>query len=76
MSQHAFQDSTTADMIFPVANLVSYISQYLTLEAGDILLTGTPEGVILDKQDPQWLTAGDEVVVEITGLGRLVNVLH
>src|SRR5262249_16430677 len=70
------QDSSTADMIFPVASLISYISQYLTLEAGDILLTGTPEGVILGKSNPRWLMAGDEIAVEITGLGRLVNVLQ
>jgi 2-keto-4-pentenoate hydratase/2-oxohepta-3-ene-1,7-dioic acid hydratase in catechol pathway len=69
------QDSSTADMIFSVAYLVSYLSQYMTLEPGDVILTGTPEGVIMGKQDRRWLKAGDEVTIEIAGLGRLVNVL-
>lgn len=69
------QDSSTADMVFSVAFLVSYISQYMTLEPGDVILTGTPQGVIMGRQDGQWLKAGDEVVVEVEGLGQLVNVL-
>jgi 2-keto-4-pentenoate hydratase/2-oxohepta-3-ene-1,7-dioic acid hydratase in catechol pathway len=69
------QDSSTADMIFSVAFLVSYLSQYLTLEPGDVIVTGTPEGVIMGRQDGRWLQAGDEVAIEIAGLGRLVNVL-
>jgi 2-keto-4-pentenoate hydratase/2-oxohepta-3-ene-1,7-dioic acid hydratase in catechol pathway len=69
------QDSTTADMIFSVARLVSYISQYLTLEPGDVILTGTPEGVILGMSDQVWLQPGDEVTVEIGNLGRLTNVM-
>jgi 2-keto-4-pentenoate hydratase/2-oxohepta-3-ene-1,7-dioic acid hydratase in catechol pathway len=69
------QHSSTADMIFSVASIVSYLSQYMTLEPGDIILTGTPEGVIFGKENPQWLVAGDEIVIEIEKLGRLVNVL-
>lgn len=69
------QDSSTADMIFSVAFLVSYLSQYMTLSPGDVILTGTPEGVIMGKRESPWLRAGDEVVIEIAGLGRLVNVL-
>ena len=69
------QDSTTANMIFPITRLVSYISQYLTLEPGDVILTGTPEGVILGMSDPVWLQPGDEVTVEIGNLGRLTNVM-
>lgn len=67
------QDSSTADMVFSVAFLVSYLSQYMTLEPGDVLLTGTPEGVIAGRGDGNWLQAGDEVVVELEKLGRLVN---
>lgn len=70
------QHSSTADMVFPVAFLVSYLSQYMTLEPGDVILTGTPEGVIFGKEHGKWLTAGDEVVIEIEGLGRLVNVMQ
>jgi 2-keto-4-pentenoate hydratase/2-oxohepta-3-ene-1,7-dioic acid hydratase in catechol pathway len=71
------QDSNTSDMVFSVAYLVSYLSQYITLEAGDVICTGTPEGVILGKHgaDRVWMKAGDEVTIEIEGLGRLTNAL-
>jgi len=65
------QDSTTADMIFNVAELVSYCSHYFTLEPGDVMITGTPAGVIGGMKEPVWLTGGDLVVVEVEGLGRL-----
>lgn len=58
------QDSTTADMVFTVADLLSFISAYLTLEPGDVVLTGTPGGV-------SNVDAGDVVEVEIEGIGRL-----
>ncbi|QBD83278.1 FAA hydrolase family protein [Ktedonosporobacter rubrisoli] len=70
------QDSNTADMIFPVNYLVSYLSQYMTLEPGDVIVTGTPEGVIFGKKDVPWLKAGDEVTIEVEGLGRLTNVMR
>ena len=63
------QDSSTADMIFGVAELVHHLSQYLTLEPGDLVLTGTPEGVALSGRFP-YLRDGDVVEVEIDGLGR------
>lgn len=64
------QDSNTSDMIFGVAEIIAYISQYLTLRPGDVITTGTPEGVLLGMSDPDWLEAGDEVTVEVEGLGR------
>jgi len=67
------QSSSTADMIFSVAYLVSYLSQYMTLEPGDVIATGTPEGVVFGMQEKQWLKPGDEVSIEIAGLGRLTN---
>ena len=67
------QDSNTADMIFSVAEIVSYASRYMTLEAGDVISTGTPEGVILGRQPRVWMKAGDVVAVEVDGLGRLTN---
>lgn len=67
------QDSNTADMIFSVAELISYISCYATLEPGDIIVTGTPEGVILGMENKVWLKPGDEVTVEIDKLGQLRN---
>ncbi len=63
------QDSTTADQIFPVAEAIHHLSQYLALDPGDVLLTGTPEGVALSGRFP-YLGAGDVVEVEIDGLGR------
>ncbi|MBV9170902.1 MAG: fumarylacetoacetate hydrolase family protein [Chloroflexi bacterium] len=70
------QNSSTADMIFSVAEVVSYASQYMTLEPGDLIITGTPEGVILGMPEPRtWLKAGDQVSVEVQGLGRLVTPL-
>ena len=72
------QDSNTTNMIFSVAYLISYMSRYMTLEAGDVISTGTPEGVILGKPgaDKVWLKAGDEVTIEVEGLGQLTNVLY
>ena len=67
------QDSSTADMVFGVAELVSYISKHWTLEAGDVIATGTPEGVAQGRPEKPWLRPGDEVVVEVGDLGRLTN---
>lgn len=63
------QDSRTADLIFDVATIVHDLSQYLVLEPGDLILTGTPEGVALSGRFP-YLRAGDVVEVEVEGLGR------
>ncbi|GAB97586.1 2-keto-4-pentenoate hydratase/2-oxohepta-3-ene-1,7-dioic acid hydratase in catechol pathway [Kineosphaera limosa] len=63
------QESSTADMIFDVATLVHDLSQYLVLEPGDLILTGTPQGVALSGRFP-YLRAGDHVEVEVEGLGR------
>jgi 2-keto-4-pentenoate hydratase/2-oxohepta-3-ene-1,7-dioic acid hydratase in catechol pathway len=63
------QDSNTADMIFSVAQLVYDLSQYLVLEPGDLINTGTPEGVALSGRFP-FLAAGDVMEIEIDGLGR------
>ena len=60
------QSSSTSNLIFPVIELVSYLSSVMTLEPGDIIMTGTPSGVGPMK-------SGDEIVVEIEGIGRLVN---
>ena len=62
------QDSNTADMIFPVAQLISYISQFMTLNPGDVICTGTPSGVGMGMQPPQYLKAGDVVRLGVEGL--------
>jgi 2-keto-4-pentenoate hydratase/2-oxohepta-3-ene-1,7-dioic acid hydratase in catechol pathway len=67
------QNSSTADMIFSVAECISYISQYMTLKPGDVISTGTPEGVVMGMKEKNWLKPGDEVVVEVDGLGKCMN---
>ena len=71
------QDGTTADMIFPVAKLVSYASHYIKLCPGDLIYTGTPSGVALEKSEEErkWLVPGDRVDVVIEGIGVLSNTL-
>lgn len=71
------QSSNTGDMIFDCADIVSYISQYMTLKPGDIIFTGTPSGVVLGypKGERQWLKPGDEVRVTIENIGTLVNIM-
>jgi 2-keto-4-pentenoate hydratase/2-oxohepta-3-ene-1,7-dioic acid hydratase in catechol pathway len=71
------QNSNTSDMIFHCDEIVSYISQHMTLVPGDIILTGTPQGVVLgypvDKQ--VWLKDGDQVTIQIEKLGSLTNTM-
>ncbi|MGH2531232.1 MAG: fumarylacetoacetate hydrolase family protein [Thermomicrobiales bacterium] len=67
------QDSSTGDMIFSVPELISYISRYFPLAPGDVITTGTPEGVAMGRPDKPWLKPGDVVEVEVEGLGRLRN---
>ncbi|MBT2699960.1 fumarylacetoacetate hydrolase family protein [Bacillus sp. ISL-40] len=71
------QSSNTADMIFYCDEIISYISTYITLEPGDLIITGTPEGVILGlpQHEQDWLTDGDEVTIKIEKLGVLTNQL-
>ncbi|MCY3834356.1 MAG: fumarylacetoacetate hydrolase family protein [Chloroflexi bacterium] len=67
------QSSNTADMIFTVAEVIAYASRVMTLSPGDVISTGTPEGVIMGMADKVWLKPGDEYIVEVEGLGKLVN---
>lgn len=67
------QDATTADMIFDVAELVHLLSSFMTLETGDVIVTGTPSGVGFARKPPLWMKHGDLVEVEIEGLGTLSN---
>lgn len=67
------QSSNTRDMIFSVAEIIEYITTYMTLNPGDILLTGTPEGVIMGGTEKKWLKHGDVVKVEIEKLGYTEN---
>lgn len=67
------QDSNTADMLWPVAELISFASQDTTLPPGTIIMTGTPSGVGMGRKPPVYLKPGDTVEVEIDGIGRLTN---
>ena len=67
------QSSSTAQMVFTVAEVIAFISDGITLEAGDLILTGTPPGVGLGRKPPLYLKDGDEVTVEIDGIGSLTN---
>ncbi|MGM9929157.1 MAG: fumarylacetoacetate hydrolase family protein [Bacillus sp. (in: firmicutes)] len=71
------QSANTADMIFDCATLVSYISQHMTLKPGDLIFTGTPDGVILGEQENNrhWLKSGDVMEVTIEQIGTLKNEL-
>jgi 2-keto-4-pentenoate hydratase/2-oxohepta-3-ene-1,7-dioic acid hydratase in catechol pathway len=67
------QDSSTKQMVFSVAELVSFISHSITLEPGDLIATGTPPGVGFARKPPLFLDDGDVVDVDIEGIGRLSN---
>lgn len=67
------QSGVTSDLIFDVPTLVSHLSQFLTLGAGAVISTGTPSGVGFARTPPEYLRAGDVVVLEIDGIGRLTN---
>ena len=67
------QSSNTSDMIFSVDEIISFLSKYMTLEPGDLIVTGTPEGVIMGREQKVWLKAGDMVKVEIENVGSTCN---
>ncbi|MBD8031503.1 MULTISPECIES: fumarylacetoacetate hydrolase family protein [Solibacillus] len=67
------QNGSTKDMMFTVSDIISIISKYVTLEPGDVILTGTPAGVGKAMNPPKFLKAGDEVKVSIEGIGTLAN---
>ena len=67
------QDDTTERLLFPFDYLVSYLSTFTTLEPGDLILTGTPNGAGARFDPPKWLVAGDVVEVEVSGIGTLSN---
>lgn len=65
------QDSRTSDLIFSVPEILSYVTRFITLDAGDLICTGTPEGVILGRDPKVWLKPGDVYEVEVGPLGTL-----
>jgi 2-keto-4-pentenoate hydratase/2-oxohepta-3-ene-1,7-dioic acid hydratase in catechol pathway len=73
LNGEVMQESTTAKMIFGVEDLLAFIGEAITLAPGDLIATGTPEGVGAFRDPPVFLQEGDEIVVEIDGIGRLAN---
>ena len=73
LNGQTMQDHTTGDMIFSVAEIISFLSQDTTLLPGTVILTGTPQGVGFARQPPIWLKSGDEVTIELEGIGQLNN---
>ena len=71
------QEASLQQMIFKPAQIISYLSQFMTLQEGDIIFTGTPSGVILGDNESkwQWLKDGDQISISITGIGQLDNLL-
>jgi 2-keto-4-pentenoate hydratase/2-oxohepta-3-ene-1,7-dioic acid hydratase in catechol pathway len=67
------QDSNTAEMIFPVDEIIAFVTQTMTLEPGDLIATGTPSGVGFARDPQVFLKDGDEVTIEIDGIGSLTN---
>ena len=67
------QQANTRDLIFDIPAVLGYISAIVALEPGDIVSTGTPQGVGLGRTPQRWMRAGEEVAIEISGIGRLVN---
>lgn len=70
------QDATTNDMVFRVAQLISIVSESITLSPGDIIVTGTPAGVGMARNPPLFMKHGDVCEVEIEGIGTLRNVVR
>ena len=73
LNGETMQDSTTANLIFGIDEVISYASQTSTLEAGDLILTGTPAGVGVFRDPPRLLQPGDEITIEIDHVGSLTN---
>jgi 2-keto-4-pentenoate hydratase/2-oxohepta-3-ene-1,7-dioic acid hydratase in catechol pathway len=67
------QESTTANMIFGVADVIAYVTRTITLEPGDLIATGTPAGVGAFRDPPLFMRAGDQITIEIEGIGSLTN---
>jgi 2,4-didehydro-3-deoxy-L-rhamnonate hydrolase len=73
LNGEVMQDSTTANMVFGVADIVAFVSQGITLEPGDLIITGTPAGVGAFRDPKVWLQPGDEITIEIDGIGSITN---
>jgi 2,4-didehydro-3-deoxy-L-rhamnonate hydrolase len=73
LNGETMQDSNTSNQIFGVAEVIAFVSQAITLEPGDLIITGTPAGVGAFRKPPVWLQPGDEITIEIDGVGAITN---
>ncbi len=73
LNGETLQDSSTSNLIFKVPFLISYLSQSITWEVGDLISTGTPPGVGFARKPPVWMKAGDTVSITVEGIGTLTN---
>jgi len=73
LNGETMQDSNTSNQVFGVAEVIAFVSQAITLEPGDLIITGTPAGVGAFRKPPVWLKPGDEITIEIDGLGSITN---
>jgi 2-keto-4-pentenoate hydratase/2-oxohepta-3-ene-1,7-dioic acid hydratase in catechol pathway len=73
LNGETMQESTTANMVFGVAEIIAFVSQAITLEPGDLIATGTPAGVGAFRDPPVFMQPGDEITIEVDGVGALTN---
>jgi 2-keto-4-pentenoate hydratase/2-oxohepta-3-ene-1,7-dioic acid hydratase in catechol pathway len=73
LNGETMQDSSTSNMVFGVAEVIAFVSQAITLEPGDLIITGTPAGVGAFRDPPVWMKPGDEITIEIEGVGSITN---
>ncbi len=75
LNGEVMQDQPLKDLIFPLAQVISYVSSFTPLNPGDVIATGTPGGVGAKRTPPVWMKPGDTIEVEIGHIGKLVNVI-
>ena len=73
LNGRTMQESNTGNMVFGVAQVIAFVTQAITLEPGDLILTGTPAGVGAFRDPQVWMQPGDEITIEIDGLGAITN---
>lgn len=76
VNREVVQSSNTSELIFSIPELIAHLSQGVTLEAGDVISTGTPAGVGMSRTPPRWLEDGDVVEVTVEGIGTLRNTVR
>lgn len=76
LNGESMQDGQTDNLVFPIRSLIRILSECMTLEPGDVVVTGTPAGVGYARKPPIWMKAGDTIEIEVEGIGKLVNTIQ